>query len=130
MGVSVYPVSSSDLTPVDLPLLTYGTFAGAMGLPTTGSADEVRTLIEGKLGDERKVRDVQVIVEEAPFLTVKLSLADGEGVFLEADPLQKPLEASADSAELEHKLDEVATQNTFLKAELQGALTAQEGETA
>ena len=65
-------------------------------------------------------------------MTVKLSLTVGEGVFLEADPLQKPLEASADSAELEHKLNEVAAQNTSLKAELaelQGALTAQE-ETA
>ena len=26
--------------------------AGAMGLPSTGSADEVRQLIEGKLGDQ------------------------------------------------------------------------------
>jgi hypothetical protein len=35
-----------------------------MGLPTTGSADEVRMLIEGKFGDEREVRNVQVILEE------------------------------------------------------------------
>ena len=107
--------------------------AGAMGLPSTGSADEVRQLIEGKLGDEREVRNVQVILEESSFLSVKLSLTDGEGVFLEADPLQKPLDASVDSAELERKLGEATAQNTNLTAELvklQGALTAQEEETA
>ena len=47
--------------------------AGAMGLPSTGSADEVRQLIEGKLGDEHEVRNVQVVLEEASFLNVKLS---------------------------------------------------------
>ena len=107
--------------------------AGAMGLPSTGSADEVRQLIEGKLGDEREVRNVQVVLEESSFLSVKLSLTDGEGVFLEADSLQKPLDASVDSAELERKLGEATAQNTDLTAELvklQGALTAQEEETA
>ena len=76
---------------------------------------------------------MQVILEESLFLSVKLSLTDGEGVFLEADPLQKPLDASVDSAELECKLGEAAAQNTNHTAELvkhQGALIAQEEETA
>ena len=47
--------------------------AGAMGVPSTGSADEVRQLIEGKLGDEREVRNVQVVLEKASVLNVKLS---------------------------------------------------------
>ena len=107
--------------------------AGAMGLPSTGSADEVRQLIEGKLGDEREVRNVQVVLEEASVLNVKLSLTDEEGVFLEAEPLQRPLEALVDPAEWENKLSEAEAQNTGLTAELtelQGALTAQKEEVA
>ena len=122
------PLNSRRLTAAHLRYI-----AGAMGLPSTGSADEVRQLIEGKLGDERAVRNVQVVLEESSFLGVKLSLTDGEGVFLEADPLQKPLDASVDSAELERKLGKATAQNTNLTAELmklQGALTAQEEETA
>ena len=59
------------------------------------------------------------------------SLTDEEGVFLEAEPLQKPLEAPVDSAELEHTLSEVEAQNASLTTELtelQGVLTEQKEE--
>lgn len=39
-------------------------------------------------------------------------------MFLETDPLQKPLEASVDSAKLEQKLCEAESQNTSLVTEL------------
>ena len=86
-----------------------------MELPSTGSADEVRQLIEGKLQDEHEVRNVQVVLEETSFLNIKFSLTGEEGVFLEADPLQK---APVHSAGLERKLSEAEVQNENLTAEL------------
>ena len=69
------PLNSRRLTAVHLRHI-----AGAMELPSTGSADEVRQLIEGKLQEEREVRNVQVVLEEASFRQFKLSLTDEEGV--------------------------------------------------
>ena len=77
MGVflrSHHREGSSHLILVGSPLLTYWHIAEAMGLPSGGSADEVRQLIEGKLQDEHEVRNVQVVFEEASFLNVRISL--------------------------------------------------------
>ena len=57
LGVSHHPVSSS-LNSRQLTAAHIWHIAGAMQLPSTGSADEVRQLIEVKLGDEREVRNV------------------------------------------------------------------------
>ena len=61
-----------------------------MELPTGGSADATRQLIEGKLQDTRDSANVQVIVDESTSITVKLSLMDDEGIFHEAAPFDKP----------------------------------------
>ena len=61
------PLNSRRLTAAHLRYI-----AGAMELPHTGSADEVRQLIEGKLQDEHEVRNVQVVLEETLFLNIKL----------------------------------------------------------
>ena len=104
-----------------------------MELPSTRSADEVRQLIEGKLQNEHEVRNVQVVLEETSFLNIKLSLTGEERVFLEAEPLQKPLEVPVDSAGLERKLSEAEAQNENLTAELmvlQEELSGQKEEVA
>ena len=63
------PLNSRRLTAAHLQHI-----AGAMRLPSTGSADEVRQLIEGKLGmSVRSGMYVQVVLEEASVLNVKLS---------------------------------------------------------
>ena len=82
----------------------------------------MRQLIEGKLQEECEVRDVEVVLQEASFRKVELSLADEEGVFLEIDS-NKPLEASVDSAELEQRLSETESQNTSLMIELMDELS-------
>ena len=64
--------------------------AQSLELPTAGSADEVRTLIEGKLQETREVANVQVVVDETTTTTVKLSLMDDEGIFHEVTPYDKP----------------------------------------
>ena len=57
--------------------------AQSLELPTAGSADETRQLIEGKLQETRDVANVQVIVDETTATIVKLSLMDDEGIFHE-----------------------------------------------
>ena len=47
--------------------------AQSLELPTAGSADETRQLIEGKLQETRDVANVQVVVDETA-TTVKLSV--------------------------------------------------------
>ena len=42
--------------------------ADALGLPTSGSVDQVRQLIEGKLQETRGVSNVQVVVTEATYV--------------------------------------------------------------
>ena len=72
-GHVVVEPSSGKLLPLNSRRLTAAHLqhvAGAMGLPSTGSAEEVRQFIEEKLGDEREVRNVQVVLEESSFLSV------------------------------------------------------------
>ena len=61
-----------------------------MELPTTGSTDEVKQFIEGKLQENHDVRNVQVVMDETPAIPLKLSLMDEERVFLESTPSVKP----------------------------------------
>ena len=44
--------------------------AEALSLPSTGSADKVRQLIEGKLQETREVSNVEVVVDESTFKEV------------------------------------------------------------
>ena len=59
--------------------------AASMTLPTTGSADEIRQMIEGRLADMgRNPRHVQVLVPEDE--SAHLQLQDADGVFLDVAP--------------------------------------------
>ena len=62
--------------------------AEALELSVTGSADQLRQVIEGKLESDRhvEVANVQVVVQEAQNVEVKLSLVDETCVFLEIQP--------------------------------------------
>ena len=46
----------------------------SLELPTTGLGDEIRQLIEGKLQDSHDILNVQVVVDEIPTISLKLSL--------------------------------------------------------
>ena len=58
------PLNSRRLTTVQLKKIAEG-----LGLPTTGSADEIRQLIEGKLEEGHDVHNVQVVMNEATTVT-------------------------------------------------------------
>ena len=90
--------------------------AESLELPTTGSADEIRQLIEGKLQSTRDVHNVQVVVEETQTISLKLSLMDDEGIFLESAPSTKPFKEPQD--ELRRRLAEVEQNNVELETEL------------
>ena len=76
------PLNSKRLTAVHLRAI-----AKAMDLTTTGSADQVRQMIEGKLQTDegRDIGSTLVILTERPMISTVLSLADSGGVFLETE---------------------------------------------
>ena len=53
--------------------------AEAIGLPTGGSADQLRQCIERKLQTEREDPNVVVIIREVQTTEQIIALADGEG---------------------------------------------------
>ena len=63
----------------------------SLELPTAGSVDETRVLVEGKLRETHDVANVQVVIDEATTstTTVNLSLMDDDSVFLKTPPLTK-----------------------------------------
>ena len=82
-----------------------------------GSTDEIRQLNKGRLGEERDVHNVQVVVNEATMTNVTLSLMDADCVFLEVklfqsestesdDVLQQLAEAKQIRVELKMELDQ------------------------
>ena len=93
--------------------------AEKLELPTTGSADQICQLIEGKLQESREVSNVQVVVQESTFWELKLSLIDEEGVFLETDPLARSVEdATSEQEALSEALTEATQRNTTQSEEL------------
>ncbi len=55
-------------------------------MPTTATPDEIRQLIEGKLGESRcDPRNVQVLLQETEQGT-RIRLQDAKGGFLETEP--------------------------------------------
>ena len=86
--------------------------AVSLELPTTGLGDEIRQLIEGKLQDSCDIHNVQVVVNETPTISLRLSLMDEEGVFLESTPIGKPVKEMEEGSRLrlaqaEQKNDEL-----------------------
>ena len=60
--------------------------AKGLEIPTAGSAEELRTFIEGKLGEmEHDPKNTQVLVQEGEH-GVHACLQDANGVFLEVEP--------------------------------------------
>ena len=76
------PLNSKRLTGALLKRLARG-----LEIPSTASGDELRTLIEGRLGDlGRDPRNTQVVLQDAQ-TGVNISLQDVEGVFLTVEPI-------------------------------------------
>jgi hypothetical protein len=110
------PLNSRRLTTVQLKKIAEG-----LGLPTTGSADETRHLIEGKLAEGHDVRNVQVVVNETTTVNVTLSLVDEVGVFLDVEPFQKELKEPSEREETLQMLAEAEQRGFELQKELDEA---------
>ena len=69
----VLPFNSKQLTAHHLRLIS-----DALGLPTTGSADQVCQLVEGKLQADqgRETGNVQVVIKECSLVDTTLALVD------------------------------------------------------
>ena len=111
------PLNSRRLTTVQLKKIAEG-----LRLPTAGSTDEIRQLIEGKLEEEHDVHNVQVAVDEAKTVNVTLSLVDDEGVFLEVEPFQREVKESSETEEALQKLAEAEQKGVELQIELDQTL--------
>lgn len=86
-----YPLNSRRLTVAHLCAI-----AEAIGLPSAGSADQLRQCIEGKLQTERDNPNIVVVVCEVRFTGQTLALADSEGEFVQTSPLQRGQGTSRD----------------------------------
>ena len=81
---SRYPLNSRRLTAAHLRAI-----AEAIGLPSVGSADQIRQCIEGKLQTEREDPNVVVVIREVQTTEQILALADSEGEFVRTPPLRR-----------------------------------------
>jgi hypothetical protein len=78
-------------------------------------------IIEGKLQETRESANVQVVVDETPSITVKLSLMDDEGIFHEAAPFDKPAKDSGPDDDVVQRLTDAERKNEELTADLTAA---------
>ena len=117
------PLNSKKLTGVLLKQLARG-----LEIPTSSSGDDLRTLIEGKLGEMgHDPRNTQAVLQEAE-TGINISLQDAEGVFLTVKPivvelggLDDPPSESADEddvGELRAALREAKEQQTARELEV------------
>ena len=60
----------------------------ALGLPTTGSLEELRQQLEGQLA-ECEDPNMQVVIQETPKLEVALWLVNSDGPFLQTMPIHR-----------------------------------------
>ena len=81
---SRYPLNSRRQTAWHLRAL-----AQALGLPTTGSADQLRQCIEGIVQRDHDYQNVVVIIRESLKTEHVVVLADSEGEFLEGEPIYR-----------------------------------------
>ena len=81
---SRYPLNSRRLTAWHL-----RTLARTLGLPATGSADQLRQCIEGIVQREHDYHNVVVIVQENLKTEHVMMLADSEGEFLQSEPVYR-----------------------------------------
>ena len=86
------PVPSQSRYPLNFRLLTachLRMLAQALGLPTTGSTDQLRQCIEGIVQREHNYQNVVVIVQENLKTEHVMMLADSEGEFLQSEPVYR-----------------------------------------
>ena len=90
------PLNSKKITVAMLKQLARG-----LEVPTTSGGDELRQLVEGKLGDmghEPRNTQLSVVTRENG---VTLTLQDADGIFLTVDPLPVEVRTEADPEEEE-----------------------------
>ena len=92
----------------------------SLELPTAGSVDETRQLIEGKLQETWDSANVQVVVDKTASITVKLTLMDDENIFHEASPFNKPAKEKQPDDDVLQRLADTE-QNEQLTADLASA---------
>ena len=82
--------------------------ASALDLPTTGAADQLRQVIEGKLETEgHEAINIQVVLEDSKLIETKMCLLSEGGVIVTPQPLRRETtEARDDSEELGRALEE------------------------
>ena len=119
-----FPLNSRRLTAIHL-----RSIADALGLPRSGSADQLRQCIEGHLQSEesRQVSNTLVLVQETPQVELILKLADSDGVFLETSPVYRPCsEQGVASQEALEALDATRHDLEETQAELRTARSSME----
>ena len=90
-GAKPPPFNSKRLKSVHLKRI-----AASMFLPTSGSADKVRQMIEGRLTEmDKEPRHVQVFVLETEEGGVHLQLTDADGLFLDVQPEEERTDTRA-----------------------------------
>jgi len=82
-------------------------------LPTTGSADELRQQIEGRLA-EREDHNIQVVIQETAQVETVMWLVDADGAFLQTAPVCR----DKGSSESERVCRELKEKNAQLQEEL------------
>ena len=124
----VVPLNSRRLTAAHLKRV-----AEALKLPTTGSADQLRQLIEGKLESDKRVEatNVQVVIQEEQCVELKLSLMDESGILLTTEPIRfSKQEAESDMEAVQEALADANKQNSELSDQLANAVQKWEEEKA
>ena len=83
--------------------------ARGLGIPCSGSGDELRQCIEGKLLVDRSTTDIVVAVKETPVVEQVLVLADPTGDFLETTPSYRSTELGENEVQLRELRDTLST---------------------
>lgn len=79
------PLNSKRLTAAHLKQIAH-----SLSLPTTGAADQLCQVIEGKLAtDGYETANYQVVLEEDKFVEIKLSLLSMDGTIVESEPVKR-----------------------------------------
>ena len=121
------PLNSRRLTAAYLKYI-----ALSLELPTAGSVDETRVLVEGKLRETHDVANEQVVIDEATTstTTVNLSLMDDDSVFLKTPPLTKSAKEPDPEEDLLQKLTDAEQKSEELAVELAATLESLDKERA
>lgn len=110
------PLNSKRLTAAHLKQIAH-----SLSLPTTGAADQLRQVIEGKLAtDGYETANIQVVLEEDKFVETKLSLLSMDGTIVESEPVKRDAtDVTPDLGELEIALEEANQRCVELDAQLE-----------